>query len=457
MNPDSPDEIDLRPFLFSLLRRWSWVVGAAILGAVVVAAVILAQPRTYSATALLLFEGQRSQLALDERIVGQDSILSDRFTRRAGLISIAQSEFMAHLLPEEVVREVLPPNIPLSKLHNSVSVGTEGDLIGIAASASTPRQAQLLANEWSRAFVAHVNNLTASDNAALAVAEQQVADAQARFQVAQSAFEEFVGAAQIVELDNRIASLSALLEGNLKAKQLQYEQQLGEVQTLNLFLHEAQTLRAQAEASGGVSNVSENLTALALRLRSVGTIEGLQLQIDDLNTLDLSAEETINNLDRLIAGLQEQLEDRNERLVQLTEAMSTNAPVPGSALTPEEFQAYYVQLREVSQEREELEGEYLTLQQERGVALETFEVLQRNLAEQQAAETQPSVEVVLVGEAPMPTEPAHRGLVRKTILGGVLGATLGMVAALAAGFRTSQRAPRNQPTVERPADSPSYS
>jgi uncharacterized protein involved in exopolysaccharide biosynthesis len=457
MNPDSPDEIDLRPFLFSLLRRWSWVVGAAILGAVVVAAVILAQPRTYEATALLLFEGQRSQLALDERIVGEDSILSDRFTRRAGLISIAQSEFMAHLLPEEVVREVLPPDIPLSKLNSYVSVGTEGDLIGIAASAGTPRQAQLLANEWSRAFVTHVNNLTLNDNTALAIAEQQVADAQTRFEEAQHAFEEFVGASQMIELDNRIASLSALLEGNLNAKQTQYAQQLAEAQALGLLLRDAQTLRAQTEAAGGVSNLSENLAALALRLRSVGTVEGLQLQIDDLSMLELSGDEAINNLDRLIAALQEQIETRNERLDELSAAMFTNAPVPGSTLTPEEFEASYVQLREASQQREELEGEYLSLQQERTVALETLEVLQQNLAQHQAAGTQPTVEVVLVGEAPLPTEPAHRGLVRMTILGGVMGAMLGVVAALAAGFRAFQRPPRSQPAIERPADSPSYS
>ncbi|HEX8681062.1 MAG TPA: Wzz/FepE/Etk N-terminal domain-containing protein [Ardenticatenaceae bacterium] len=457
MNPDSPDEIDLRPFLFSLLRRWSWVVGAAILGAVVVAAVILAQPRTYSATALLLFEGQRSQLALDERIVGQDSILSDRITRRAGLISIAQSELMAHLLPEEVVGEVLPPNTPLSKLKNFVSIGTEGDLIGIAASAGTPRQAQLLANEWSRAFVTHVNNLTPNDATSLAAAQQQVADARTRFDEAQSTFEEFIGTSHIIELDNRIASLTALMQGNVQAKQAQYATQLAEVETLNVLLRDAETLRAQAEASGGVSNLSENLAALALRLRSVGNIQGIQLQIDDLNTLELGGEDATENLDRLIAALREQIEARNERLTELSEAMATNAPAPGSGQTPEAFEAYYMELRNVTRQREELEGEYLTLTQERAVALEALEVLQQNLAEHQAAETQTAVEVVLVGEAPLPTEPDHRGLVRKTILGGVMGAALGAVAALAAGFRTSQRGTRRQPAVERPADSPSYS
>lgn len=456
MNPTSLDEIDLRPFLFSLLRRWRWVFGAAILGAGVVAAIILVQPRNYEATALLLFEGERTQLALDERIVAADSVLSDRFSRRSAWIALAQSDAMIRLLPPEVVEEVLPDNITQEELSDYISVTTEGDLIELSAIGTTPEKAQLLANTWGRVYVTHVNTLTTGDGTALIATEQQLADAQARYETAQGAFEMFVGTAQMGELDNRIANLSALLEANLASKQTQYAEQISMVNGLQFFLQHVQSLRSEVEG-GSTTGLGEDLAALSLRLQSIGGTAGLQLQIDDLTSVDTTPEEVVATLDRLAASVREEINSRNTRIAELNEAMEANTPAPGSNLTAEQFNGYYAQLRDWSRQREELEGQYLTLLQERTVTLEALEVLQRRRAEQAAAGTPTDIEVLFAGEASLPIKPANRGLVRSTIIGGIMGAMLGVVAALATGLRSTLDTTRRQRTADRPADSPSYS
>ncbi|HEX6289122.1 MAG TPA: hypothetical protein VFZ66_08015 [Herpetosiphonaceae bacterium] len=153
------DDVDLRPYMLAVARRWYWVVIGALLVAVIVAGVSMSLPKTYTATSsVLLFIRQTgSQVGVNEPIVRIETI--DITARRQGLLALAQSDAIEAQIQPDVLKQLVPGGYQPGTLTRYISVRADGDLLKISASAASPEQARALADAWATTYVNYVKAL----------------------------------------------------------------------------------------------------------------------------------------------------------------------------------------------------------------------------------------------------------------------------------------------------------
>lgn len=447
-------EIDLIPIIIGVLRRWYWIVVAAILGGIVASGAALLTPAYYNANASVIFLGNRSNLTLDSRLVAQDSRISSYSSRRQALVELATSNVIETQLPAEVIEELAPFEYKVGEFAGSISAVQEGDLLWITGASSSAEEAQRLTNEWAVAYVSYINNLLSrSNSSALTVSQQQILEAQATYEQAQKQYVEYIAEQRMDKLNDKINSLYNLLDGNRKLNVALYESQRIRANTLSLVLQDAQALRNQI-SKGSTIVASENLAVLLLRVRAVapephaniesntnntsGTIinqSEFEVHLADSITIDANKTEILADLDRLIALLEEQLAILSTTLTESVNAITNNKPLEQGNWTVKEQQEQYENLAELRAQREEIEGQRELLKQTREVALEKLEVVERQLAEQQVLATQNNNEVRLASSALLPTSPASRGIVLRFIIGTITGMVFGTFLAFLAAIQ----------------------
>jgi len=62
------EEIDLRPYIEALIKKWYWIVGVGVITAVIAFIITSLLPPSYSATALVTIIDTREIIQLDEGI-----------------------------------------------------------------------------------------------------------------------------------------------------------------------------------------------------------------------------------------------------------------------------------------------------------------------------------------------------------------------------------------------------
>ncbi|MDQ4077789.1 MAG: hypothetical protein M3220_16265 [Chloroflexota bacterium] len=459
----SNEEINIVPYLLGIARRWYIIALVAILGALLAGALARMGPETYHASATVLAYGERPNLQFDARYGSSNTFEMDRLWRREGLRGLVTSYTIESLLPPEVVQAIVDDEdsgYVLGDLSRRIhTLENEGDLITIGAWGETAEEAELLANAWAEAYVSYINDLYGVDSAAVAISEQQVAEATANFEAAQKELEDFIAANDLYIVQDRIENLNALLDGNGTANAIRYTDLITRTQKLDLVLQDAASLREQIGSSETVA-LGENLAALALRSQAVGgeTALGVQLQIDSATAFSVTPEEAQQELDRFIAGVQLQIESLRGKIEEAGLALVNNAPSPASNLTVAQLNEYYEAVNELRREEERLNGQLKALEQDRDVALETLQIVERKRAEQMIAEIQPAFQVRLASQAFEPTGPVPRGTLTKAMLGGITGAVLGTLLALLLTILSPLSFNRHPMNLEQPAaDHPSYS
>jgi uncharacterized protein involved in exopolysaccharide biosynthesis len=155
------EEIDLKPYVFAVLRHWRLIAAAGIVGALVAALVSVSLPKTYTATAsvLVAIRQTESQVGLNQTVLEIETI--DPSTRRQGLIVLAQSEAIEARLDPAALAQIVERNYKPGMLidRDQVEVRASGDMIQILATADTPVKAQALANLWTTTFVDYSQQL----------------------------------------------------------------------------------------------------------------------------------------------------------------------------------------------------------------------------------------------------------------------------------------------------------
>lgn len=153
------DEIDLRPYIGAILRRWRLVVTLLFVGAIVAASISLALPKRYTATAstIVFIRQTGSQVGLNQQYLTIETI--DIGARRQGLAALAKSDTIETKLPPDVVSQFTEGQYTPGKLTDLIKVTTDGDLMQIAATARTPQYAKAVADAWARTYVTYVQSL----------------------------------------------------------------------------------------------------------------------------------------------------------------------------------------------------------------------------------------------------------------------------------------------------------
>lgn len=422
------DEIDLRPYFNVIAKRWRLILASGLITALVAALVSLALPKAYTATAAVLIRPTYSQLAFDERFITEDSPLDPKSDSHIkALTALAASPAIETAIPASKLQQLAPEDyLPGDLSEDYISISSEGDLLLIEATGSSPEQARDLADTWAETFVSYANKLYSEQGGAGGELEKQVEAANQRYQQAQRAYEEFLSTNRLPELGRQIEALTALLDESQKADREAYQRYLDRIRGLEMLLRDAEALRAHV-GDGLDNNFGESLAALALRMRATGGEQlPIELQLSDPGAI--ASQATLADLDLVIAQIKAQIADIKRAADAIAAALAYEQDASGS-LPPDQRAAHLETLRQLRQQHEHEASKERTLEQERNIAFEALQVLRRKLAEQQAAAINSDIRLRLAGRSLLPSRHSSPKLFINTFAGLFIGTLLGMAAS----------------------------
>lgn len=433
-------EINLKPIMIAVLRRWYWIVVAAVIGGVIAGGLAFRNPQQYEATATVILVGYRTRFFLEPRLETRESTLSNYSSRREALLELATSTAIEAALPPETIEPMAPADYTLGQLTGSIEAQLEGDLLRLTANSLSPENAQILANAWAKTYVFYINNLLeATDESVIALTLKQVAEARTTYEEAKQTYADFLRSNKLGEIEHQVDALSKLFNGNQNSTLYSYQFQVERAQSLSFVLEDASALREQFFTGEEVA-ASEKLAALLLRIRSVGLqVSNEQVKTLPLASLDIQIDESkleqeaiVADLDRLTASVEEQLATLNVKIKQTANSLANNEPSWPTGWSLKEQEQQYERFEELRAQYQELLGEEEALIQSRHVALEKLQVVERKLAEQQIQANQLGNEVRLASEALLLGSPVSRGVILRFIIGAMTSAVFGLLVAVGA-------------------------
>ncbi len=389
------EEIDLRPYILALLRRWRFIVALTIVIAAVATLPLLLSKPGYTATADVLITNTRSQVTFDSRFVTSDQTQGTS-ARQKALIALASSNSLEVAVQTTLPEDVVAVDYEPGDLLNSIDIAQQGDLLKISASADDQNKALVIAETWVQAYEQLANDIYGRDETLLANIQKQMTEAEERYDAAQQELEDFISTNDLVRLEQQVKSLEWLLDGSREANQTLYTEYLTRTQELDLILSDIQTLRQQV-AEDQSASLSSSLAALALRARSVGIV-GLpfDLQFTDPNALTQIESVTLADLDVLAAVVQQRQNELRAQAEALAAAIAGNETnIAGIDPTPRS--TYEQQLAAARSGLEQLKARQNLLETRRNLAQESVSILQRKLDEQRIAQNTVETDVRVVG------------------------------------------------------------
>lgn len=440
------EDLDIRPYLAAVLRRWPLVLGAGLLAALVVAGLALLQPQLSRARSSVLIVPTVSQVTLDPRFATRDATLLTNATfQREALITLAASDALEARAAADLGIAPLMPG----SLSAQVQVEADGDLIWFTVDAPDQQEALRIADAWARTYELMVAELYSRDTSGEALLTQQIAAAQQRYAATQAELENFVATNDLVQLELQIQTYEEVLEASAAAALERYTSYITRTQALDLVIADAQTIRSQV-ASGDSNNLSDALALLALRARSAGLTQlPVEIRLDDPAALARDQQATLADLDTFIATVTRQRADLLAEAEGATAALIGGGQVTGS-LSPELTDRYLRTLLDLRRQYEQLSAQERQLIQRRDIAFTSLDVLQRKRDEQQIAQSSPQISVRAIEATAAPPSSRLIGLAVRGVIGGTAGLLVGIALALALDWRRrgGQPAPINTATPQ---------
>jgi capsular polysaccharide biosynthesis protein len=426
-------EIDLRPFLRSILARWWLVLLTAALATLIgILPALLTSPRAVGRAEILILSTV-SQVNLDPRFTTRDATLLTSATfQRQALISLATSSALEQHVANELLAQGRINALPVpGELLEQIRVSNQGDLIVIIADNDNTVDAVTLAETWARAYERMVAEVYTNASLGNALIATQISEAEERYTTAQAAYESFIGRGELVQVEQQVKQMQELLDGARTAGTKLYNQYLLRAQELDLILSDAQALREQVTA-GTSDTLADGVALLTLRARAAGgELLPVQLSFADAASVARSNSAALADLEVLISAV----ETQRDALIAAAEGLAGRITADDDAvrgLGDAERARYEAELAALLQRKEQLLGERASLVQSRDVAFASLELLRRKADEQQIAETTPQIAVRFVGATLQPAPSVLMRAAPGALLGLVLGVILGLVLALLA-------------------------
>lgn len=452
------EEIDLRPYILALFQRWRLIILITAVTVVAVVLITLARSQPYTASADVLILPIRSQLAFDPRFVTGDTTqsISESAWQKA-LTELASSTVLDERVRDNPPPELAGQDFQTGELANRIQVRTDGNLLRLTASGEDATTAKALVDAWAHNYVRLVNDIYSQDSTLVQDVEQQLSEAQQRYDSAQEELATFVGTGQLVQVEQRLGVVEGILKGSSAAQQMLYSQYLTRTQELDLILRDAQTLREEVAASP-TEDLSSSLAALALRARVAGNVQlPVDLRFDDPGAFAQGGGATVTDLDTLITTLQQRRITLLELSQQLAQSIITGEG-ESTGLPADLSNQYEQELALLKQQYERQTAQQKFLEQQRDLALESLGILQRKLDEQRIAQGTSQAEVQLVGVVIDPVKSMTSRLVVNGGIALLVGLFMGIIAVLGLEIIRPRLAnSQPQPAGERTADQPAAS
>lgn len=300
------EEIDLRPYIKAIIKHWYWILGTALLAAIVVFAVASFAPPTYQATALIAVVSPRDVIQLDLRI--------REATTTQPLKAFPQLALSDQVLQTLLEQKPVEGIDTIQELRSSLDAeaGSDTSIIQLAATSQDPKKAAALVNAWASVFVTWSNEIyTGQSSQQVAFFEAQLAAVEIELKNTEEALVTFQAINRTEIISNTLAAYT-----DTQSEYLSAERRNGQL------TQQVQELRNQLAASGNAQTVTwaDQLTALSLQLQAFGaeTAVPLQLQLnDDVALTSVNRSEQLALLDNLLATLSNQAGQIEVELVAL--------------------------------------------------------------------------------------------------------------------------------------------
>lgn len=395
------ETIDLRPYVASLLRLW-WVIAAAVVAGLIIAAVLHFNQSDYEATALIAVTDPTQQMRFDERIVNTlnlDNLLQ-------AYPELANSDDVMTTLLEEADElsggEI--DTMPELKSLLSVDTSAQSRLLRLRVRHADPQLAAELANAWAVTFVNNVRSIyDGQDN--VTFFNDQLAQAQLNLQATERALVEFQSGSRIAIVDNQLASQIQLQTAYLTNQR-----------TLNLILEEIASLQGQVSAGEGDSvTFGDQLTALMIQLRAYETPT-------DPSTQSNAIQLEVSPAGEITSGQRAQQLALLTDLAEATRSRLEDIDVKLLALEPRIFA--------LQREKQSLSNEFDALTRDRNVANETYLILARKLDEVQIQTDDVSSGIQIASMAAIPLQPVRASLIVTLAVAALIGLIIAVAAII---------------------------
>lgn len=416
---DDELEIDLRKVIRSLLQRWMWIVGVALLAGVAAFAFTFLQPRLYEASAVIALTRPLNLPNFDPRY----QTLSPLTINNKIVNDVAMGDEVVEMLFQEWNSPDKKEDRLASFVRTNLKVenGQDASVALLKVRLKDPQEASRLAQLWAQEVVKRINLTYAGrDESQVAFFAEQVAAAEQRVQAAAQAIEQFEARNEKNSLQNQLDSLSIQHSEYLRRlrviesvqadaklfleqiKSLPKDSLLSSQEQTNLFLLQ---MRIYGDALSSIISVSQN-QILSSQQGQLAIPQQYQLSIPPLNS-----EATVGQYERFLSSWLVALETQKTELKAAIEAI------------PPQLEQLQGKIQALDNERRRLDLEYQ-------LANETLTTLTRKLDEARIA-LQDSTGYASIATYPtVPRRPMPRGTLRNTALATALGGFLAVFGVL---------------------------
>jgi uncharacterized protein involved in exopolysaccharide biosynthesis len=470
------DEIDLRPYVQTLIQNWWKIALLAFLAAVAALIFILQQTRQYEATASILLTRTRAQLALAQQFPTVTEPVDAR-SRMDAMLSIAQSDALALAAYQNVADRLPEEEREFAPFKGRVEITSSGDIILVTASAADPHLAAEIANTWARDAATAINQAYSNEQP-LAEIQGQLVVARAEYEAAKVELEIFTRDNQIDLLQKRIDEGHTLFSGLAAERPWQIAYYTDRRLVMENLGTQAEALKRQLEignqsTAGGIGDalavLRARLSALAIRDGSgsitgdvlmdrrsdhpTGTLAQTPTRSSDVDgglTINIDIGEMGNLLDtpaNYMADLEAIIQLSREEAAAAQAALDALGQEVLSGSGYETIEAIDAQIRALQTQLQREEARKLELTSQRDLAWQAYQAIAQKETEIKNAPTTGN-QVNLASYAVPPENPTSRGTLRNALVAGVLGGLLATAWVFAAQWwRTSAE----EDLVTRPA------
>lgn len=253
------DEIDLRPYIFALIRSWWIILFLAVIGGSIGYLLSKRQPIVYQSTSVVLLTRSRASLSLAEQFPTVAEF-PDSVARMTALITIAQSDAIAKATLDELGND-FPIRDPQS-LKSMLRIWNTGDAIQIQATSGDPVLSAKVANAWAHQTVNTINQVY-SNGQPLSELQTQLENAKQEYFAAQAVLEDFIQNNQITELETQILEAKSMFSESFADRSRQIAYYYNRKQEMEALRVQAEALKQQLQA-GSASNPASIGDALAV-------------------------------------------------------------------------------------------------------------------------------------------------------------------------------------------------
>jgi uncharacterized protein involved in exopolysaccharide biosynthesis len=439
--------------LLVLKKRFLLIIAGAVIAGVVAIVLSLVWPPKYESQSLLLITKLRSSVTLDPRFetVAEEDIVNlsiqEEQVRRQTLVALAESRALFLKVIDLLGEDLMPDERTVSYLAGVTDVGTVGNLLTLAAQASSPEKAADIANAWAQVYQEQVNRLYSTVAPSLGQIEAELENAAASYEAAKTAYEAFVLESPLEELNRQMEQKRAVLQeletAYLKAARRRVDMYLARAASIEQSLLDAEGLNLQLAGSAETTELSDG-ELLALYVLEADAFAGEYLLPV---TLDIGAgwpvegqvavEEAMGRLDHLVATLrsvQAEVEDEaaslSLALLEGDDLLALGEDGEGASRVAE----IQGEINALQAGIQALESDELDLLDARALAQDNHLALVRKAAEIEILTDLTGIEVQVAAPAQPPSQPVFPQPLLATVLGVFAGAFAGLALAFALEF-----------------------